>query len=124
MISYEKYARIRDIKGLKDVHIAKEAHISPATLSEWKKGTYEPKLETMQKIAAVLGVSFAELIEDEAKFPALNQLVTPKTDRELFNEELLRLYHNATPDAQSAVMTLLKNSQKEAKLPVLKGVKI
>ena len=66
----------------------------------------------------MLGVSFYE-IADMDKFPALVAKTEPKTEREIFNEELLNLYHNATRDAQNAVMTLLKNSQKEAKIPSL-----
>lgn len=113
MDSYERYARLRSIKGVNDAYVAKEAKISPATLTAWKKGTYEPKLDTLRKIANVLGVGFYEMV-DLDKYPALYDRIEPKSEHDLFNEELLRLYHNATPEAQSSVLILLQNSQKEA----------
>ena len=112
MESYERYAKLRDIKGYNDSYVAKLAKISPATLTAWKQGTYEPKLDTLRKIASVLNVAFYEIV-DLDKYPALAEYTEPKTERELFNEELLRLYHNATAEAQSSVLILLKNSQKE-----------
>ena len=113
MDSYERYAKLRDVKGYNDSYVAKLAKISPATLSEWKKGTYEPKLDTLRKIASVLNAGFYEIVDLE-KYPALKEYTEPKSERELFNEDLLRLFHNATLDAQKSVLTLLKNSQKEA----------
>lgn len=123
MINYEKYKTFRDAKGLKDADIAKIAGISPSTLTDWKQGKSIPKYEKMARIALALGMDYYEFVGPVGKFsslnpnkpelPMLNEL-RPKTEREKFNDELLRLYHNATPDAQSAVMTLLKNSQKES----------
>ena len=56
---YERYAIARDRKGLKDYAVAKETGISPGTLSDWKKGMYEPKIDKLEKIAILLGVSVA-----------------------------------------------------------------
>ena len=112
MESYERYAKLRDVKGFNDSYVAKLAKISPATLSEWKKGTYEPKLDTLRKIASVLNAEFYEIVDLE-KFPAMKEYIEPKSERELFNEELLRLFHNATPEAQKSVMILLQNSQRK-----------
>lgn len=128
-MTYEKYAEIRDLKGYKDSDISRMAHIPPSTFSEWKKGSYTPKYEKMSRIAAALGMEYSEFVGPVGKFSALNpNRPLPMldgmgksilTEREKFNMELIRLYHNATPDAQSAVMTLLKNSQKEAEIPSL-----
>lgn len=110
MISYEKYAKIRDRKELKDVDVAKRADISPSTLTAWKQGKYEPKTEKLVKIAEVLDMNYSELVGLYDKFSEVDSI--PST-QESFDTELLHLYHNATPDAQKSVMTLLKNSQKE-----------
>ena len=55
MITYAEYVHFRDRKGLKDSDVARLAGISPATLSEWKRGGYTPKYEKIAKIEQVLG---------------------------------------------------------------------
>lgn len=57
MLTYEKYAEIRDKKGLKDTDVARMADIPQATFSEWKHGKYSPKRAKMAKIEKVLGLS-------------------------------------------------------------------
>lgn len=115
MITYEKYVVLRDLKGLKDADVARMAQIQPSTFSEWKKGKCTPKYAKMSKIAAALGMRYNEFVGD---FPLASN--ARKDDREAFDEELLRLYHNATPDAQTSVLTLLRNSQREKSSDSLK----
>lgn len=116
MITYEKYTKIRDKKGLKDGDVAKLAGIQPSTFSEWKKGKCTPKYEKMSKIAAALGMEYGAFVGNYGKFarPNLTRRSSHKpSEEEQFDAELCRLYHNATSDAQNSVMTLLKNSQKD-----------
>lgn len=54
--TYENYATIRNRMGLRDADVSKATGISTATLSEWKKGRYQPKLDKLEKIAAFLNV--------------------------------------------------------------------
>lgn len=42
--------------------VAKATGITNSTFSEWKKGTYRPKLDKLQKIAAYFGVSLEYLL--------------------------------------------------------------
>lgn len=116
MINYEKYAELRDSKGLKDSDIAKITNIPQSTLTAWKKGDYMPKADKMEKIAAALDMEYSEFIGPVGKFSALNpnRPELKPSQKDLLNDKLLRLYHNATPDAQKSVMTLLENSQKDA----------
>jgi transcriptional regulator with XRE-family HTH domain len=121
MINYEKYAELRDSKGLKDSDIAKITNIPQSTFTAWKKGDYMPKADKMEKIAAALDMEYSEFVGPVGKFSSLNKnrplpmlSGMEKTSKQRFNDELLRLYHNATPDAQKSVLTLLKNSQKDA----------
>lgn len=117
MINYEKYAIIRNSKGLKDSDIAKRAGIYQSVLTDWKQGKSIPKYDKMQKIAEALEMDYFAFVGPVGKFSSLNPnrhtLVIEETPEQKFDNELLRLYHNATPDAQKSVMTLLKNSQKE-----------
>ncbi|MBR2550577.1 MAG: helix-turn-helix transcriptional regulator [Clostridiales bacterium] len=121
MINYEKYAELRDSKGLKDSDIAKITNIPQSTFTAWKKGDYMPKADKMEKIAAALDMEYSEFVGPVGKFSSLNPnrpipmlAGMEKTPEQRFDDNLLRLYHNATPDARKSVMTLLENSQKDA----------
>lgn len=126
MITYEDYAYLRDSKGLKDSDVARMAGIPPATFSEWKHGRYVPKHKKMVKILSVLDqeTPFSNFIARDYDYEELMRLAlerpapaapvpaAPSLDK--FDQELLDLYHNATPAAQESVMTLLRNSQKKS----------
>lgn len=61
-----KIARIR--KGIKQIDLAREIHVSPATLIKWEKGIeFENiRLGQMKTIAAALGSTVEELfLSDE-----------------------------------------------------------
>ena len=62
MLTYEKYALARDAKGLSDYKMSALTGISKTTFSAWKSNGYTPKLETMLKIAKVLGLPPRELV--------------------------------------------------------------
>ena len=65
MTSYEKYAALRDEKGVKDYAVAKACFNGQnAMFVSWKNGVYEPKLDKRLKIADYFGVSIEELIGD------------------------------------------------------------
>lgn len=137
MITYEKYASIRDSKKMKDSDVAKAAGIPQSTFSDWKKEKSRPKQEKMVKIAEALGIAYEEFVGPVGKFsgyrlaediqnsldklhksvkkqePAFKELERIRASLPEIDRELLELYHNATADARTSVMTLLKNSQKE-----------
>ncbi len=62
---YEKYAKLRDDRGLTDYQVAKQTGISSATLSEWKSGSYIPKIDKIIKIADLFNVSLDSLLREE-----------------------------------------------------------
>lgn len=110
MITYAEYVHFRDRKGLKDSDVARLAGISPATLSEWKRGGYTPKYEKIAKIEQVLGI--VPLYTEDNYIVMDPAPAAPVLDK--FDQELLDLFHNATDDAKTSVMTLLKASQKKS----------
>lgn len=61
---YEKYARLRDKHGYTDYRVFKETGISTATLSEWKKGTYTPKIDKIMLIAKLFNVGIEYFLEE------------------------------------------------------------
>lgn len=58
---YAKYAELRDANGMKDSDVAKKTGVSQTTLSEWKRGTYQPGVEKLIKLADFFGVTLDEL---------------------------------------------------------------
>ena len=63
---YSDYAKVRDILGLKDADVCKRTGISPGTMSDWKSGRYELKLDKLKKIADALGVGVNAFMGDES----------------------------------------------------------
>ena len=59
---YEKYAALRDERGLTDYKVSQDTGISTATLSSWKNNKYTPKLDKLQILADYFGVSIEELL--------------------------------------------------------------
>lgn len=62
-MSYEKYAKLRDEKGITDYRVSQETGISTATLTSWKQGLYVPKVDKLLKIADFFGISIEELLQ-------------------------------------------------------------
>ena len=60
---YAIYAKLRDEKGIRDIDVARATDIPPSTFTEWKKGTYQPKVDKLLKIANFLGVSVETFIK-------------------------------------------------------------
>ena len=59
---YERYAKIRDLKGFTDYKVANITEIGTPTISNWKKGKYTPKEDKLRKIAACLDVTYEYMI--------------------------------------------------------------
>lgn len=72
MITYEKYAEIRDKKNLTDGKIAKMCGFGRSTFSDWKSGRSIPKIDKMQKIADALDMDYAIFVGRVGKFSSLN----------------------------------------------------
>lgn len=62
---YAKYAKLRDEKGITDYRVAQDTGIATATLSEWKNGTYKPKVDKLLVLAKYFGVSIEDLIQED-----------------------------------------------------------
>lgn len=62
VLTYERYAEIRDAKGLSDHKVSLLTGIPRATFSAWRNGGYVPKLEKQLKIAKVLKLSPREIV--------------------------------------------------------------
>jgi transcriptional regulator with XRE-family HTH domain len=59
---YDRFRQIIEKKGITSYKVSKETGISQVTLSDWKAGRSQPKLDKLQKIAKYLGVKIEDLI--------------------------------------------------------------
>ena len=62
---YERYAALRDAKGVTDYEVSKVTGVATATLSNWKAGNYQPKLDKLILIARYFEVPLEELIGED-----------------------------------------------------------
>lgn len=53
---YSVYEKLRDSKDVRDADVSKATGIPQATLSEWKRGDYTPKVDKIMLIAQYFGV--------------------------------------------------------------------
>ena len=64
MFSYQKYANLRDEKGVTDYEVAKSTGVKTSTLSNWKAGRYTPKADKIRALADYFGVSIEYFLEE------------------------------------------------------------
>lgn len=62
---YEKYAALRDEKGVTDYRVADETGITKSTFSDWKSKRSSPKIDKLKKIADYFGVSIEYFLNEE-----------------------------------------------------------
>lgn len=65
---YQRYAELRNKRGVTDYEVAKNTGISTSTLTNWKYGRYNPKFDKLMALAKYFGVPveyFAEEKEGE-----------------------------------------------------------
>lgn len=60
---YEKYLFLREKAGLTDYKVSKATGIATATLTCWKQGKYQPKIDKLQALADFFKVDLAEFLE-------------------------------------------------------------
>lgn len=63
--SYERFARLLSERNMRAAHVCKATGIASATLTEWKKGTYTPKINKLMLIAEYFNVPVDYFIGDD-----------------------------------------------------------
>lgn len=61
--AYNRYAALRDERGVTDYRVSQDIGVFPSTFSNWKSGDYTPKLNTLLAIARLFNVSLEELAD-------------------------------------------------------------
>lgn len=60
---YEKYAKLRDEKGVTDYRVSEDTKITKSTFSDWKSGRSNPKIDKLKILADYFGVSIEYFLE-------------------------------------------------------------
>jgi len=61
---YCKFEQLLKDRGLTAYKVAADTGIATATLTEWKKGTYKPKVDKLMVLAKYFGVPIEFFLED------------------------------------------------------------
>lgn len=64
---YSRYSVLRDKKGVSDYEVSKQTGISTSTLTNWKYGRYNPKVDKLKILADYFGVSIEYFLDEEVK---------------------------------------------------------
>lgn len=59
---YYIYEKLRDERKLSDYRVSKDTGIPTSTLTEWKHGTYTPKLDKIMRLANYFDVPVSVFI--------------------------------------------------------------
>lgn len=60
---YNKFVELLKGKGVTAYQVSKDTGISNSTLSDWKAGRSEPKLDKLKKLADYFGVEVTYFLE-------------------------------------------------------------
>lgn len=86
---YERYCRLRDLRGFNDSQVSEFCDIPKSTFSDWKKGKSEPKLPKVKKIAEMLDCSIDYLVNGKEYKQSLSEQadlwIAIRHDKELLN---------------------------------------
>ena len=114
MSSYENYAKLKEVKGVNDFAVSKATGIAPATMSDWKNGRTEPKIDKLQKIADYFNVSIeylmtgkdTEKVSDSGKKYYFSD-ETAELAQEAFTNKKTRILLDATRDLKPDDMQMV-----------------
>ena len=62
---YEKFLALLEQNQVTPYRVSKETGISESTLSDWKLGKCQPKVDKLQKIAKYFGVDVTYFLDNE-----------------------------------------------------------
>jgi len=99
MSSYENYAKLKKTKGVNDFAVSKATGIAPATMSDWKNGRTEPKIDKLQKIADYFNVSIEYLMTGKD-----TEKVSDSGKKYYFSDETAELAQRAFEDKSTRIL--------------------
>ena len=105
---YSVYAKLRDMRGLKDMDISKGLGFHPSVISDWKRGKSVPKYEKLKQIADFFGVSVEYLTTGEQPEGYYLNPETAEVAQEIYDNKELRLLFDAARDVTPEQLRILQ----------------
>ena len=102
----ELHWRMQDAR-ISQTELANAVGVSKATVNCWLKGKAFPRIDTIQRIADVLGCKTDDLLSENLYV----QTFITNPNKHLLNkdaEELIELWNNASDTAKQAALAVLK----------------
>jgi len=106
-----KVRKAREEQGLTQAELARSANLSAGLIGQIEHGKVQPSLQTIEKIAAVLGTSPCYFILDEAGVEEMMHQMTPEVRALLMEpnvQSVLRLICNCTPKELEFILGFIK----------------
>lgn len=91
------------LAGMNQVELAKAVGVSKSTVNTWLSGRSYPRIETVQRVADILGCTTDDLVTENAE--AVRSQISD--DQQI----LFRLAKNAKPEAIRAAVAVLKSME-------------
>ena len=102
---YERYCKLRDLKGLNDAQVAKYCDFPKSTFSDWKKGKSEPKISKIRKIAEFLNCSIDYLVNGKNKtYSEEDALLDAHISEDVELKEAIKKYYTLDEKARKYIL--------------------
>jgi transcriptional regulator with XRE-family HTH domain len=95
---YEIFRQLMEEKGVKHSDVSKATGISTSSLTDWKKGRYQPKTDKLQKIADYFGVSVEYIMTGKKQKDYYLNEETAEIAQQIFDNPELRILLDAARD--------------------------
>lgn len=65
LLDFSKYEELKQSSNITDKEVSEQTGIARSTLSEWKSGRSEPKIEILMKLSGLFGVPVMDFVKEE-----------------------------------------------------------
>ena len=102
---YERYCKLRDLKGLNDAKVPRYCDFPKSTFSDWKKGKSEPKISKIRKIAECLDCSIDYLVNGKDKtYSEEDALLDAHISEDVELKEAIKKYYTLDEKAKKYIL--------------------
>ena len=106
-MSYQHFKKLCDDAKVRPSEVSRATGVATSTLTEWKKGSYTPKADKLQKIADYFGVSVDYLLTGEDQDGYYINPETAAIAQEIFEDKDRRLLFDASRNLTPEQIRLL-----------------
>lgn len=115
---YSKFENLLHSRGITAYRVSKDTGIAGATLTNWKKGGYTPKIDKLQILADYFGVPLNYFTDEDnqSSLPAEKPKKIPKELKKLLEDEEIALNGRMmTPEDKEMMLRIIEATFYEIK---------